>query len=255
MRLQSLRTTTWLLLFVLFTTTISAQIPCIDFEDFPVDTEYKAENYPAGSTLFTKHDVPVTIDSFYYEDGDAGMWGASVNTLNPNFAPDIIGNAFWISNTTVIYDFTSLDYDVKELTFHFWDGGGITNFSVNGEDIKISDKLTELPKDIAPGVDFFLEFIEETDQYYGSWGQITLSGNIETLRIGGQEFFMDNVCFSPEASMDCKISNVKATPEDCTPNNIFYVNLDFDALHPASDSFIVKGNGMTHGTLVMQMFR
>ncbi|HHH50643.1 MAG TPA: hypothetical protein ENK52_06665, partial [Saprospiraceae bacterium] len=224
---------------------LSAQT-CIDFEDFENEAFYAPPDYQAGDIVFTSQDIPVSLDSFVYTNGTKGLWGLKIlYDFANNGVVDSSDQALWISNTVAIFDFDQLAQTSNKVSFDFWNGGGDLNFTVNDHTLYLLDNFHELPTQIAPGVSYSVVFDEEPYPGIG-YGTIILEGNIHSLLIGGQEFTVDNVCAYP--STGCLISDLVVNVEDCTPNNVFFVNIDFDANNMSSDSFEIRGNGHFYGT-------
>ena len=89
----------------------------------------------------------------------------------------------WVSNINLKFDFSGLAFTVGRVTFDFQDLGGSENVAVNGSAIVEG----ELSSGTVGGVP--LTVTRST-----SLGDGTLVGNVQDLTIGGQEFYLDNVC-------------------------------------------------------------
>ncbi|MEO0776555.1 MAG: hypothetical protein AAF146_08325, partial [Bacteroidota bacterium] len=124
-------------------------------------------------------------------------------------------------NQYVLY----LDFDVQNPTADLFDV-----FATNG-DLVGSYPLSDLPLTI---------------ENFPSSG--TGSDAILVCIQGSNACCNELVFQAPDCTLDCSIEQLWAAPQDCTPNGIFFVDIDFIPNGPPSDSFIVSGNGMVYGT-------
>ncbi|MEL6843712.1 MAG: hypothetical protein AAFP02_10915, partial [Bacteroidota bacterium] len=210
MRKEFIPTIIFALLVSLLCLPAQAQISgaCIDFEALADGTRYDGDDYQPGDVLFTEDDVPVAFNEFVYENGTTDMFHIDVQNLDGGFTehPDQLGNALWVSNATATFDFSKLDYTVNRLSFEFIELGGDYNLSVNGEPVRFLNTLTDVPTEVAE--DVFISFeIDDEDEFF-NWGTATLVGDIESLTIGGQEFYVDHFCFEANDDFSCNISNL-----------------------------------------------
>jgi hypothetical protein len=153
---------------------------CIDFEDppFVLGTRYGS---PAGDSpgdvVFTTEGVPVTVENFTL-GAYTGFSNAEV--MNSSSLP---GQSMWISNINLRFDFAGLDFAVDKVTFDFQDLGGAENVAVNGSAI--------VEGELASGT---VGAVPLTITRSDGVGDGVLIGSVTDLTIGGQEFFLDNVC-------------------------------------------------------------
>jgi hypothetical protein len=93
------------------------------------------------------------------------------------------GQSMWISNVNLSFDFSGLPFIVGKVTFDFEDLGGSENVSVNRSAI--------VEGELASG-----EFSGATLTVVRgqTTGEATIEGTVREFLIGGQEFFLDNVC-------------------------------------------------------------
>lgn len=84
-----------------------------------------------------------------------------------------------------------LDYPVNKITLRFGDYGGNSNIRINTEFRNVGDLLSLNNSTIA-GVD--LTFT--AGQSGANWiGQLTLVGDMTDFAIGGQELWVDDICW------------------------------------------------------------
>jgi len=75
------------------------------------------------------------------------------------------------------------------VTFEFLDMGGFENISVNGSPMFTGD-ISAVPGSLGGAA----VSVSSTPAAGGKTGLVTLAGAIQKLRVGGQEFWINNVC-------------------------------------------------------------
>ena len=166
----------------------AGQQVCVDFElPLTVGTQYgsPAGHHP-GDVVFTSNGIPVSVHDFNFIGG-GGTFNVATIDLAP--VPFGMGQSINTNNINLEFDFTSLGFVPKEVSFEFLDLGGFQNISVNGSPIFIGD-LPSVPTPIG-GVNIS---VSTTPVAGGKTGTVILTGAVKTLRVGGQEFWIDNVC-------------------------------------------------------------
>ena len=106
------------------------------------------------------------------------------------------GNVMWMSNVSNLYDILAAGVAVGGVTFEYLDVGGTENLQVNGAGLYIGD-LHLAPANIAPGVTFSVVTWPVPG---GVRGFVTLTGQVDKLLVGGQEFAIDNICVLGDGS-------------------------------------------------------
>ena len=161
---------------------------CVDFEPpLTVGKQYGAPaGHNPGDVVFTSNGIPVSVYDFNFSGG-GGTFNVATIALAP--VPFGTGQSINTNNISLEFDFNSLGFLPKEVSFEFLDLGGIQNLSVNGSSIFVGD-LSSVPTPIG-GANIFVSTVPVAG---GKTGTATLSGVIQKLRVGGQEFWIDNVC-------------------------------------------------------------
>jgi len=141
---------------------------------------------PPGTLIFAEDGIPVRIGQL-----DAG----SVITYNycevvPPFVGVGVGQMMQLNNVTNTYETSALGHTVASVHFVFLDQGGIENLQVNGAPRYVGD-LEFAPPNIAPGVTCA---VNTWMVPAGLAGEVILTGDVQRLSVGGQEFFIDEVC-------------------------------------------------------------
>ena len=211
---------------------------CVDFESLTVGTEYGDGHNAQGDVIFTENDIPVSVEYFEWQSG--GHFGtATVENALVNFGTGKIMNT---NNINLRFDFTGLSYNVHEVILEYVDFGGFENLSVNDEPIYVGE-LTA-----APGFPGVLVNVTMDPVSGGHKGMLILTGEIHSLTIGGQEFFLDNIC-TYEASADCiDFENLTLGDEFGDGiNPVGFVFYDEDDV-PVSVEYFEWQSGGTYGT-------
>jgi len=212
---------------------------CIEFENLPADSAIgRDSDLLPGDLLLEEDGVVTTLGSFTYFDNSTDFWNVTpstniFNTTNSAFS----GQMLFVSNITLQFDFTALPLTTTSVSFAFIDGGGEENIAVNGEEVLVVNNLGEVPTEIAPGVTMTIAYDTLANSNLPT-GVVTLSGKIETLTIGGQEFALDKVCYTLEAPETlCSIDAVNIDVGGCNSTGEFPITIDFDYANPGNDLF------------------
>lgn len=162
-------------------------VVCIDFEPpLTVGTQYGAPaGHNSGDVVFTTNGIPVSVHKFNFI-GAGGTFNVAFISAS---VPLGQGQSIRMNNINLEFDFTQIGFQVSQVTFEFLDLCGFENFSINGSSVFAGD-LSSAPTPI-DGVNLV---ISTTPVSGGKKGTVTLKGEIKTLKIGGQEFWIDQVC-------------------------------------------------------------
>ncbi|MFB3066743.1 MAG: hypothetical protein ACE10D_09545 [Planctomycetota bacterium] len=163
----------------------SACKACVRFDGVPPATVWgnPPPTEPPGTLVHTEEDINVTVENFLW----AGS-GGTFNRAHPD-APfaSASGQSLRTNNINMAFDFSGLSFTPKKVTLDFKDMGGNENISVNGSTIA----KNELASGSGGGVSWIVSSSPITG---GRQGTVTITGNVQKLLIGGQEFWIDNVC-------------------------------------------------------------
>jgi len=138
-----------------------------------------------GDLIFSEDGIDVILDTF--DTGSGPIFNAA--SITSAFAPIGTDNVISPNNINLIYDFSGLG-TVDSVTVDFFDGAGVENLEINGETLHIGE-LEAMPNNIASGVTLHVDY---TDYSTYQVGKITLVGDVQKMKIGGQQFYIDNVC-------------------------------------------------------------
>lgn len=153
---------------------------CVDFETLNEGDMFGAGYNSPGDEIFTQNGFSVSVQNFV--DGVGGTYFGTAEVMSN---PDIgTGNSMRQSNINLLYNFMIADVYLNMITFDFADYGGFENLSVNGDGIYYG----ELEDAVVPqGFSIHVNKV-------GNAGSVTIEGPIVSLIVGGQEFFIDNIC-------------------------------------------------------------
>ncbi|HMQ48415.1 MAG TPA: T9SS type A sorting domain-containing protein [Saprospiraceae bacterium] len=217
--------------FQLFVLTALAQPPCIDFENFSDTLQYgPISGYAPGDHLFNQSGIDVSIQEILYPDGSTDMLNTMFyNTQDINWPLD--GQFIFLGNNSLVFDFSGLNYPSPvQVCFDFFDGGGEENFAINGAPVSVLFSFSEVANLNIPGVEIEVTLNGPPGTFVGG-GSVCLTGNIETLLLGGQEFGLDNICITPVAN-DCPLANLEAAVVGCNDDGSYDVLVDFEWTSP-----------------------
>ncbi len=142
-----------------------------------------------GQTTGTRHSIPgpivdnnvtVILDKFYWSNGDSTT-GGFAEVQNSQLAGGS-GLDVFCNNINLNFQFV---YPCNRITFKFADYGGNENLRVNGQLANVS-QILQLHGTTLGGVSISVVGSQP--------GTITLEGTINSFKVGGQEFLIDDIC-------------------------------------------------------------
>ncbi len=150
----------------------------LDFEDL-TDGDF----FLVGESRVTDG-VTLTGQSYFWSGGQEYNGGTAWIDSN-GYAGGSGTELGWIDNINVDFDFGE---PIAEVIFNYGEHGGNVNLIVNGELANVNN-FSEIDGMQVGGVD-----VTNTDGPPGQvYGALALSGDIQSVAIGGQEFALDNV--------------------------------------------------------------
>jgi hypothetical protein len=170
---------------------------CVNFDApaFVLGTKYGPGLTP-GSLAFTANGIRATVWDFQFHTPGSGTFGSATIGLPSNGFGT--GQTLKINNINMEFDFTALGSPIHTVALEYLDLGGFENLSVNGAPVPIYvGELSSAPTSIG-GATVNVTTVSITPPASGKRGTVTIAATspakIDTLRIGGQEFAIDNVC-------------------------------------------------------------
>ncbi|MCB1150234.1 hypothetical protein KDK88_01705, partial [bacterium] len=146
-----------------------------------------------GDLIFIENGIPVYIDRYL---ADNGGWFYNYCVIDNPLLGFGIGNVMQISNVVNRYDIGSTGVLASKVTFDYLDLGGKENLEVNNAPRYVGE-MDMAPAVIAPGVTCS---VTTTPVPGGVRGTVTLTGPVDKLTVGGQEFWIDTICVTDNAN-------------------------------------------------------
>jgi hypothetical protein len=165
------------LLFILFASCNGTDF--IDFEDLSL-----AQRYHDGNT-FNSSGVTVTVKPFQWGNGQWSS-GGYAEVENRHMAGGS-GQDMQVNNVNLDFGF---DGRRNNLDFKLGEYGGNLNIEVNGDFENFND-FADIDGDVIGGVNVSFTVSFSDGHNYG--GTLTLSGEINSFAVGGQELWIDDV--------------------------------------------------------------
>lgn len=221
---------------------------CVEFESQAMSAQFGNGINNPGDVIFTEDNIPVSVEFFEWSSGGGTFGTASVIDGSSSFGT---AHAMWTSNINLVFDFSMLGFIPNRVVFDFTDSGGEENISVNGSPIYAGELMgAPMPPGIA------VQFVN-----MGSFWRATLSGQITSLLVGGQEFALDNICArlitDPSYCVDHELlapgmgfgSGINAQGEVIFSENDIDVSVEYFEWPAGGGTFgvanVIDGTGMT----------
>jgi hypothetical protein len=162
---------------------------CVDFEP-PIEagTEFGTPaGQPRGTVIITTSAIAVSVSDLEV-GGNTFFNSASVVA-----APAALGTdqALQLNNISLDVDLSAVPFLVREVRLDYLHLGGTDNLGVNGSNVFVGD-LSAAPPTLG-GVAVSVTTNPVTG---GTRGTVVLTGRVTSLRIGGQELLLDDICAS-----------------------------------------------------------
>jgi len=184
---------TVLLLGLLGSSAQAQQPVCITFEPplFPLGTTYGAPvGQVSGDLAFTASGIKGYVFKFILTNGNPAFNRAFIDFAPVAFSP---GQSLRTNNINLRLDFTSLGFIPTRVTLSYLDLGGNENLAVNTSGIYVGE-ITSAPAGLG-GASVTVTSTPVPPPISGKRGTVTVTGPVvKSLMIGGQEFWIDNVC-------------------------------------------------------------
>jgi len=164
-----------------------ARETCVTFEaPLALGTEYGLPvGQHSGDVIFTTSGIAVSIRDFAFVGG-----GGTFNLARVDAAPELNNTqTMRLNNVCLEFDFSALDFVPTRVQLEVLDKGGSENLSVNGSPV-FAGQISAFPASLGGAA----VAVSLAPVPGGHKGTVTLSGAISRFMIGGQEFWIDNVC-------------------------------------------------------------
>ncbi len=161
----------------------------MEFESVPLGSRWGGPEqnfYAPGDVVHIENGIEMSVEWFYLNQFSGFFWAEVIGPQNDH--------QLALDNINVMFDLTNVGFDVTSLTVEYMELGGGNNFAVNGGSIMQLSSLMDLPSNVAGGVT--ITQFELDPQTHRT--QITLTGDLDNLLIGGQELIIDSIVAVPE---------------------------------------------------------
>jgi hypothetical protein len=166
---------------ILVAGTATAAVTCWNFESIQEGTQYVVGNAPSFAT------ADVEFKRFQSSNGSWTNNGYA-EIVQSNYAQGSSDQELWLNN---------INASVISASFLYADLGGNVNLGCNGVELENVEDLIELDGEFVGGCEITVtEFSLGGNQVYGEVIIEPAPGNtISKFGVGGQEFFVDDLCF------------------------------------------------------------
>ena len=168
-----------------------AQPVCIGFgPPPPVNTTYGLPvGQVSGDLAFSVNGIDAYVFNFALLPAGTTFYRA-YHTMAPVSLP---GQSLRTININMLFDLRNLPFTVRKVTLSYLDLGGYENLAVNGSGI-YRGQLAAAPA-ILGNSNVSVTSMATPPPVSGRTGTVTITGaDIDSFMIGGQEFWIDNVC-------------------------------------------------------------
>lgn len=155
---------------------VYAQSSIVDFEDLPLETQYRAgQGFESGG-------MPFCIESFTWQNGTVTPDGFA--EISSRGMAGTGSQELWTNNINLRFGFAGV---ITQLELDYGAHGGNINIEINGERRFDLGRPSEADGQAIGGVQVSAQ---DDDQ---GFGRLALTGEIRSFAIGGQEFAVDNI--------------------------------------------------------------
>ncbi len=152
---------------------------CINFSEQTAGTDYNVGD------MITSCDTKIMVEKFQWGNGTWTSDGKA-RVDDRNYAKGS-GNDLNTRNVNLNFKY---DFPLDEIKFKFGDYGGNSNIKINGDFKNVAD-FTSLNGTTVGGVRITMDVVQDGANWIGT---AKLEGTINEFVIGGQEFWLDDIC-------------------------------------------------------------
>jgi len=202
---------------------------------------------PVGSLLFTEDGTDVTITTLVSNGNQSYNFCKIEDSIGPpaNFHQN---NIMSLQAVGLIFDFVGQG-DVR---FEYLHTGGVVNLQVNGYGVVLEDQtIPAMAGFLAPGITMSATSTVVPGGYKGT---VTITGPVQTLRIGAGELYLDDVVGGGEPepdSCDLQVSHQSLVVGNAWGSNSGNSESDVmfheDGIPVSCEQFHISGSATTFG--------
>ena len=161
----------------------------VSFDNQPLHIYGDAQGDNQGDIIFSEGGIDVRIDDMLWTNGSRGYNYVEIQEADCGMGH--IQRA-WFNNASLVFDLNTIY--TSGVSFIFEDHGGDENLQVNGNTEYVTSSFQNLPVMLTPNIYCFVNMVYKDDCNGNDIGRVTLIGNINELRIAGQELAVDSIC-------------------------------------------------------------
>jgi len=181
----------YLIVIIALTLFLSASVSgqnCVKFDGIGINTEYgNGINFP-GDVIIVEDGIEVSVVDFFWDPTTTHFGNCKIVDPFPGFGD---GPLMSVNNINLLFNFNPIAPS-SLISLEFADFGGFENLEINGHQIFIDELSWNLPGNPAPDITLFYSTNLTTQGFLRT--KLLIYGDVRTLLIGGQEFFIDNIC-------------------------------------------------------------
>lgn len=214
---------------------------CYDFENISSQTVYGfASGDQPGDIILQKQGATVSLAPFTTGNGSSNFFVASVQDNPFDLETTNVSKGIYFNSLNFILDISNFERAVNQVSFDFINGEGVVNLSVNRQLVRVINQFSELGSELEPGISINLE-AEIVDGV--EYGRITLEGDIQSIVLGGENLFIDNLCGGVPVPRNCTIQNLDLEIGECLEEEKYAASLDFQYSNASNNFFDIYLNG------------
>ncbi|MHC5113099.1 MAG: hypothetical protein ACYTGP_01565 [Planctomycetota bacterium] len=178
---------------------------CVTFEPEPLGTNYGSSvGHAPGDVIFTENGIEVSIDEYTWCSSATTFGYMRIASSAYGFGD---GHAAELGNASLHFNFAGFS-GASQVTFEWMEQAPheCINLEVNGHAYYVDSRFMDRHgTTVAPGVTLYATEIgfpvAPGIHRFRGWGQLV--GPVTSLRIGGSELFLDNICIDVPAPASC----------------------------------------------------
>ncbi len=191
---------------------------CADFDDLAAGTEYKV-----GDAFFTQGYL-FTCNEFFWSGAGSTVDGTAT-VMTAGMAG---GSGFDLNLNNINVD---IAIDAPCVSFRYGEYGGNLNLEVNG-DFRNFEDFSVIDGTLIGGVPV------DVISLGGGLGMVQFLGPVNQLMLGGQEFFIDDICpFCESGEGEGEVEGEGEPPDVCAD----FDDLTAGTMYSVGDSFVTQG--------------
>lgn len=165
----------------------SGRLDCVEFDRIVSPPGGPTYQFPVGS-IFKEAGAKVAVEDFF----DGTSWVSYGNTfVNARTGPGSqngAGGSGYEANVATSSISVNYPRSFKNMEFYFGEYGGALNMDING-DFRFFKNFADINGTNIGGVD-----VKVINGFGQDMGQVYLLGPINSLKIGGEELWLDHIC-------------------------------------------------------------